>query len=174
MKEIVYAGASEITLELPDPVEDDVLGFEAVFHLSDLDELYGDPPFRHVQMLCALYKPIRDWWPNTVFVPFKAVRWLLCFPAEKRGRRYIPITYTIPPDGDDVFFYFSDGTPDGIPIRAVPDLDSLKFLSPRPSSKLALVRAKDWRYNKRGDVVTIRPQDILKTEIVRYSKVRLL
>jgi len=173
MKEIVYAGASEITLELPDPVEDDVFGFEAVFHLSDLDELYGDPPFRHVQMLCASYKPMQCWSASTVFVPYKAVRWMLCFPVEKQGRRYVPVTYVVPPNGDDVFYYFPDVIPTGAPIRAVPSLDYLKFLSLSVPSKLALVRASHWRWNKGRNTVLIRPQDVIETEPVRYSRMRV-
>ena len=173
MKEIVYAGASEITLELPDPVEDDVLGFEAVFHLSDLDELYGDPPFRHVQMLCASYKPMQCWSASTVFVPYKAVRWMLCFPAEKQGRRYVPVTYVIPPDGDDVFYYFTDTTQDGKLIRAVSSLNDLKFLSPSAASQLAIICANNWRWNKGRNTVLIRPQDVLEVEVVRYSRVRV-
>jgi hypothetical protein len=173
MKEIVYAGASEITLELPDPVEDDVLGFEAVFHLSDLDELYGDAPFRHVQMPCASYKPMQCWSASTVFVPYKAVRWMLCFPVEKQGRRYVPVTYVIPPDGDDVFYYFTGTTPDGTPVRAVPYLDGLKLLSLSAGSKLALIRASRWRWNKGRNVASIHPEDILEIETIRDSRVRV-
>jgi len=171
-KEIVYVGTDNLTLELPEPVDDEApSGFKAVFHLSDLDELPGecDPPY--VQALCARYKPIQCWSASTVFVPYNAVRWILCFPVERRGRRYVPVMYVLPPDGDDVFYYFTDVTPDGKPIRAVSCLDDLKFLFPSPASKLALVRASHWRWNKGRNTVLIRPQDVLKEETVRYSRV---
>jgi len=174
-KEIVYVGQDDLTLDLPEEIEDYTpRGFEAVSRLEDLDRLPGQYAFsRYVQALCVLSKPIRDWWPHTFFVPYRAVRWLACFPAEKQGRRYVPVMYVLPPSGDDIFYYFTGVTPDGAPIRAVSCLDDLKFLSPSAASQLALVRAKDWRWNKGRNTVLIRPQDVIKTETVRYSKVRV-
>jgi hypothetical protein len=86
--------------------------------------------------------------------------------------RYAPETNEISPDGDDVFYYFTGTAPFGTPIRAVSSLDDLKFLSPLPKSKLALVRAKDWRWD--GEAVLIAPQDVAEIEIVLDSEVRVL
>ena len=175
-REIVYVGTDDFILELPEPVDDEKpAGFEAVFHLEDLDELHPryDSSFRYAQTICAAYGPIQCWSANTAFVPYKAVRWMLCFPVEKCGRRYVPVMYVLPPGGDDIFYYFTGVTPDGAPIRAVSSLDDLKFLSPSPASKLALVRASHWRWNKGQNTVFIRPQDVIKTEPVRYSRMRI-
>ena len=172
-REIVYVGTDNLTL-VPEPVDDEKpLGFEAVFHLEDLDELLlrYDSSFRYAQTICAAYGPIQRWSANIVFVPYKAVRWMLCFPVEKCGRRYVPVMYVLPPGGDDIFYYFTGTTPSGTPIRAVSSLDDLKFLSPLPQSKLALVRAKDWRWD--GEAVLIAPQDVLELEIVLDSEVRV-
>jgi len=173
-REIVYVGMDDFTLALPEPVDDEKpAGFKAVFHLEALDELLPryDPSFCYVQVICAVYGPIQCWSANTVFVPYRAVRWLLCFPAEKQGRRYVPVMYTLPPNGEDIFYYFTGVTPDGESIRAVSSLDDLKFLSPSAASKLALVRASRWRWNKGRNTVLIRPQDVIETETVRYSRV---
>jgi hypothetical protein len=173
-REIVYVGMDNLTLELPEPVDDEKpAGFEAVFHLSDLDKLPGECDPSYVQALCARYKPIQCWSADTVFVPYEAVRWMLCFPAEKQGRRYVPVMYVLPPSGDDIFYYFTGVTPDGAPIRAVSCLDDLKFLSPSAASQLALVRVQNWRWTKGRNTVLIRPQDVLEVEAVRYSKVRV-
>jgi len=173
-REIVYVGMDDFTLAPPEPVDDEKpAGFKAVSHLTDLDALHGryDPPFTHVQMICVVSKPIRDWWTPIVFVPYRAVRWLVCFPAEKQGRRYVPVMYTLPPNGEDIFYYFTGVTTDGESIRAVSSLDDLKFLSPSAVSKLALVRASHWRWNKGRNTVLIRPQDVIEEETVRYSRV---
>jgi hypothetical protein len=178
-KEIVYTGVDDFIvldppIDLPEPVDDEKpSGFEAVFYLDDLDELPGRY-FRYAQALCVYHKSIQWWSANTVFVPYRAIRWLLCFPIEKQRRRYVPVMYVLPPSGDDIFYCFTDTdvAPDGAPIRAVPDLDSLKFLSPSAASQLALVRASHWRWNKGRHTVLIRPQDVLQIETVRYSKIR--
>ena len=175
-KEIVYVGSDDLTLELPEPVDDEKpAGFKAVFHLEDLDELHSryDSSFRYVQVICAVYGPIQCWSANTVFVPYRAVRWLVCFPVEKQGRRYVPVTYTIPPDGDDVFYCFADSTSHRKILRAVPHLDDLKFLSPFQVLKPAVVRAKSWRWDKRQNTVFIHPQDVIETEVIRYSRLRV-
>ena len=175
-REIVYVGTDNFTLALPEPVDDEKpAGFTAVFHLTDLDALHGryDPPFTYVQMICVVSKPVQDWWTPIVFVPYRAVRWMLCFPVEKQGRRYVPVTYTLPPCGDDVFYYFTGVAPDETPIRAVPSLDGLNFLSPSAASQLALVRVQDWRWNKGRHTVSVRPQDVIETETVRYSRARV-
>jgi len=175
-REIVYVGTDNFTLELPEPAGDEKpAGSKAVFHLEALDELHPRyaPSFCYVQVICAVYGPIQCWSANTVFVPYRAVRWLLCFPAEKQGRRYVPVMYTLPPNGEDIFYYFTGVTPDGKSIRAVSSLDDLKFLSPSAASKLALVRASRWRWNKGRNTVLIRPQDVIETETVRYSRARV-
>jgi len=179
-REIVYVGIDDINLELPEPVDDEKpAGFEAVLSLSDLDALHNgryNPSFRYAQAICAIRRPIQCWSADTVFVPYKAVRWLICFPVEKRGGRYVPVTYTLPPDGDDVFYCFADSTSHQGTIRAVPSLDSLKFLSPFQVLKVfkpALIRAKDWRWSRGRNTVLIRPQDVLEIEIIRYSKLRV-
>jgi hypothetical protein len=175
-REIVYVGTDDSTLELPEPVDDEKsAGFKAVSHLTDLDALHGryDPPFTHLQVVCVVSKPIRDWWTPIVFVPYRAVRWLICLPVEKQGRRYVPVTYTIPPDGDDVFYCFTDSTSHRKILRAVPHLDGLKFLSPFQVLKPAVVRAKSWRWDKRQNTVFIHPQDVIETEIIRYSRLRV-
>jgi hypothetical protein len=50
-------------------------------------------------------------------------------------------------------------------------LDSLKFLSPQPGAKLALVRAKDWEWDAGRNAVLIQPQDVAEIEIVLDSEV---
>jgi hypothetical protein len=175
-REIVYVGMDDFTLAPPEPVDDEKpAGFKAVFHLEDLDELHSryDSSFRYVQVICSAYEQIQCWSANTVFVPYRAVRWLVCFPVEKQGRRYVPVTYTLPPCGDDVFYYFTGVAPDETPIRAVPSLDGLNFLSPSAASQLALVRVQDWRWNKGRHTVSVRPQDVIETETVRYSRARV-
>ena len=174
-KEIVYVGSDNFTL-VPEPVDDEnPLGFEAVSNLEDLDELLlrYDSSFRYVQVICANSRLIQCWSVKIVFVPYRAVRWSVCLPVEKQGRRYVPVTYVVPPDGNDVFYYFTDVTPDEKPIRAVPYLNDLKLLSPSVESKLALVRASHWRWNKGRHTVSIRPQDVIETETVRYSRSRV-
>jgi len=60
------------------------------------------------------------------------------------------------------------------PIQAVPHLDDLKFLSPRPGDKLAVVRASNWQWDDRRDTAYILPQDVIEVEIVSESEVRVL
>ena len=154
----------------------DVPGFEAVCEFRHLDELQAtdEPAFTHAQAIVVT--DIEDWdfrggeFASILALP-EAVRWILCFPVVYDGVRYALETSEISPDGDDVFFYFTGTVSFGTPIRAVPSLDDLKFLSPLPQSKLALVRAKDWRWD--GEAVLIAPQDVLELEIVLDSEVRV-
>ena len=187
----VFRGTHAFTFTLPQTAEVegedyrtiDVPGFEAVCAFSRLDQLQAtdEPAFTHAQAICVT--EIEDWdfrggeFASVLVLP-EAVRWVLCFPVrrrdwETRGREgnYAPETTTISPDGDDVFFYFTGTTPSGTPIRAVSSLEDLKFLSPLPQSKLALVRAKDWRWD--GEAVLVAPQDVLELEIVLDSEVRV-
>ena len=157
----------------------DVPGFEAVCAFSHLAQLQvpftDEPAFTHAQAVAVT--KIEDWnfrgvSDASVLVLPEAVRWILCFPVTcEDGAHYAPETSEIPPDGDDVFFYFTGTVSFGTPIRAVPSLDDLKFLSPLPQSKLALVRAKDWHWDE--EAVLVAPQDVLELEIVLDSEVRM-
>ena len=183
--EIVFVGTHTFTFTLPSSAEVEeenyetvhVPGFEAVCVFRRLDQLQAtdEPTFTHAQAVCVT--GIEDWDfrgannASVLALP-EAVRWVLCFPVVKEGAHYALETSEIPPDGDDVFFYFTGFTPTGTPIRAVTDLDELKFLSPQPGAKLALVRARDWHYEKEGTVF-IAPQDVLELEIILDSEVRV-
>ena len=182
---MVFRGTHAFTFDLPSTAEVegedyrtiDVPGFEAVCAFRRLDELQAtdEPAFTFAQAVCVT--EIEDWdfrggeFASVLALP-EAVRWVLCFPVTcEDGVRYALETSEIQPDGDDVFFYFTGTTPSGTPIRAVSSLEDLKFLSPLPQSKLALVRAKDWRWD--GEAVLIAPQDVLELEIVLDSEVRV-
>ena len=182
---MVFRGTHAFTFTLPQNAEVegedyrtiDVPGFEAVCAFRRLDELQAtdEPAFTHVQAVCVT--DVEDWdfrggdFSSVLALP-EAVRWVLCFPVVcVGGVHYAPETSEISPDGDDVFFYFTGSTPNGTPIRAVPDLDSLKFLSPQPGAKLALVRAKDWEWDAGRNTVLIQPQDVAEIEIVLDSEV---
>jgi len=191
--EIVFVGTHTFTFTLPSSAEvekendetTDIPGFEAVCTFRNLDELQSvdEPMFSYAQAVCV--SEIEDWDFrginfSSVLVSHEAVRWVLCFPVrgrdwETRSREgnYAPETTTISPDGDDVFFYLTGSTPAGTPIRAVPDLDSLSFLTPCPGAKLALVRAKDWEWDERRNTALIQPQDVAEIEIVLDSEVRV-
>jgi len=180
----VFRGTHAFTFNLPQTAEMeeenyqviDVPGFEAVCEFRHLDELQAtdEPAFTHAQAIAVA--DVEDWdfrggeFASVLALP-EAVRWILCFPVVYDGVRYALETSEISPDGDDVFFYFTGTVSFGTPIRAVPSLDDLKFLSPLPQSKLALVRAKDWRWD--GEAVLIAPQDVLELEIVLDSEVRV-
>ena len=182
--DIVFRGTHAFTFDLPSTAEVeeedyrtiDVPGFEAVCAFSRLDQLQAtdEPAFTHAQAIAVA--DVEDWdfrggeFASVLALP-EAVRWILCFPVVYDGVRYALETSEISPDGDDVFFYFTGTVSFGTPIRAVPSLDDLKFLSPLPQSKLALVRAKDWRWD--GEAVLIAPQDVLELEIVLDSEVRV-
>jgi hypothetical protein len=196
---IVFVGTRTFTFTLPSTAEvekendetTDVPGFEAVCTFRRLNELQatGETAFTHAQAVCV--SEVADWHfrgedSASVLVSHEAVRWILCFPVQGRGRKtrvrngkYVPQTNKIPPDGDDVFFFLTGSSPNGTPIRAVPDLDNLGFLSPRPGAQLVLVRAKDWDWNDGRNTVSILPvsilpQDVLEMEIVLDSEVRVL
>jgi len=191
---IVFVGTHGFTFELPSTAEVeeknyetiDVPGFEAVCTFRHLEEWQAvdEPAFTHAQAVCVT--EIEDWdfrgLDNaSVLVLPEAVRWVLCFPVrgrdwETRGREgnYIPETITISPDDDDVFFFFTGSTSNGTPIRAVPDLNSLSFLTPCPGTKLALVRAKNWEWDEERNTVLIQPQDVFELEIVLDFGVRVL
>jgi hypothetical protein len=184
--EIVFRGTHTFTFNLPLNAEAegencqtiDVPGFEAVCTFRRLDELASTdtPAFTHAQAVCVT--EIEDWdfrggqFASVLALP-EAVRWILCFPVVRRSARYFPETIAMPPTGDDVFYYFTLSTPTGTPIRAVADLDNLKFLTPQTGARLALVRAKDWEYEK-GGTVLIQPHDVAEIEIVLDSEVRVL
>jgi len=183
---MVFRGTHAFTFTLPQNAEIegedyrtiDVPGFEAVCTFNRLDQLEAtdEPAFTHAQAVCVT--EIEDWdfrGENnaSVLVLPEAVRWILCFPVTcEDGVHYAPETSEIPPGGEDVFFYFTGSTPTGAPIRAVADLDSLKFLSPQDGAKLALVRAKDWDYQEDG-TITVQPQDVAGIEIILDSEVRV-
>jgi hypothetical protein len=101
------------------------------------------------------------------------VRWAACFPVTRNQKgKYVLRTY-IPSDGDGVFFFFTSPLVIGTPIQAVPDLSGLKLALPRPGDKLALVRAKNWRWDEKRDTVFVSRKDIIELEIVSRSKVRV-
>jgi len=184
---MVFRGTHAFTFNLPQTAEMeeenyqviDVPGFEAVCAFSRLDQLQAtdEPAFTHAQAICVT--EIEDWdfrggeFASVLVLP-EAVRWILCFPVTlEDGVRYALQTRAIEPDGDDVFFFFSGSTPNGTPIQAVSDLGFLGLLSPQPSAKLVLVRAKDWEWGDKPQLVTIRPQDVGEIEIVLDSEVRV-
>ena len=192
---MVFLGIREFSLE-PSPVTElDGPGFEAVCAFGTLEELQGvyDPDFTHAQAVCvtdcaeveeiyvveegegAKEHDCPGWLYSLARVFPEEARWVLCFPVVRRlSGKYVPETKTIQPDGDDVFYFFTGTTPNRTPIRAVPDLDGLKFLSPRSGVKLALVRAKDWHWDAGRNATLIYPQDVLEMEIVLDSEVRVL
>ena len=184
---MVFRGTHAFTFTLPQNAEVegedyrtiDVPGFEAVCAFSRLDQLQAtdEPAFTHAQAIAVT--DIEDWdfrggeFASVLVLP-EAVRWVLCFPvACEDGVRYALETSEISPDGDDVFFFFSGSTPNGTPIQAVSDLGFLGLLSPQPGAKLVLVRAKDWEWGDKPQLVTIQPQNVAEIEIVLDSEVRV-
>ena len=184
---MVFRGTHSFNFTLPQNAEVegedyrtvDVPGFEAVCEFRRLDELRAtdEPAFTHVQAVCVT--DVEDWdfrggeFASVLVLP-EAVRWILCFPVTlEDGVRYALETSEISPDGDDVFFFFSGSTPNGTPIQAVSDLGFLGLLSPQPGAKLVLVRAKDWEWGDKPQLVTIQPQDVAEIEIVLDSEVRV-
>jgi len=135
------------------------------------------PDFLYAQAVCVAGVEdygFRDGDFDSVLVHPGAVRWVLCFPVRKLKTRYALQTRAVSLDGENVFYFFTGNTPNGTPIRAVPDLAGLRCLSPCPGTQLALVRAKNWRWDEKRDTVSIRPQDVLEMEIVLDSEVRVL
>jgi len=161
-------------------------GFEAVCSFYDLDKLRDfcyDPPFTYAQAVCVTISEdyeLRDWSISrcSVLVSQEAVDWILCFPVDlKRNRRYVLRTDKVSPHGEDLFFCFSSAVRaarDGTPIQAVPYLRYLKFLSPGPWDKLAVVRASDWSWDEQEKTVSILPQDVLEKEVVVGSDVDVI
>jgi hypothetical protein len=186
---MVFLGIREFSLE-PSPVtEMDAPGFEAVCSFGALEQLQGvyAPDFTHAQAVCVteveeeeVFEVVEEydspgWYYSLARVLPEAARWVLCFSVVQRlSGKYVLETNTIQPNGDDVFYCFTGATPNGTPVRAVPDFDRLKFLPPRSGAKLALVRAGDWHWDEKRDTVSIRPQDMLEMEIVLDSEVRVL
>jgi len=197
--EMVFLGTHTFTFNLPSTAEMevkegwanewetvDVPGFEAVCTFRNLDELRStdEPMFSYAQAVCV--SEIEDWDFrgvdfSSVLVSHEAVRWVLCFPVGERDWEsraqdgdYVPQTQSVPPDGDDIFYTFASAFAPGAPVHAVPDLDSLKFLSPRPGDKLAVVRASDWQWDDRRDTVFIPPEELIEAETVSESEVRVL
>ena len=167
-------------------------GFEAVYSLYNLDKLrdvFYESPFTYAQAVCVTISEdyeLRRWsiFPSgcSVLVSQEAVDWILCFPVdlkvdEERNRRYVLRTDEVSPHGEDLFFCFSSAVRaarDGTPIQAVPYWNYLKFLSPKPWDKLAVVRASDWSWDEHEKTVSILPQDVLEKEVVVDSKVYVI
>ena len=188
--EIVFVGPHTFTFTLPSSAEVekenyetiDVPGFEAVCTFRHLEELQAvdEPAFTHAQAVCIT--EIEDWDfrggdSAFVLVSHEAVRWVLCFPVRRLKTRYAPQTKAVAPDGEDVFYTFSSVVTNDSSktfIQVVPDLDSLKFLSPQPGDKLAVIRANDWDWNDGRNTAFIRLRDILEIEFVSGSEVRVL
>ena len=185
--DLFFRGTQAFTLSLPHAEQfaeeqADVFEFEAYRRFEYLNKLQSDsnPAFTYVQVVAV--SEVRCWLLRkggfaSVLVSSEKVRWVLCFPVIRRGSYYapyyVPKTDTIPPDGDDVFFYFANSLFNRTPARAVPDLDSLSFLTPCPYAKLALIRAKDWEWDAGRNTVLIQPQDVAEIEIVLDSEVRV-
>jgi hypothetical protein len=187
---MVFRGTHTFTFDLPStakketgPKTVDVPGFEAVCDFRRLNELQPteEPPFTFAQAICVT--KIEDWdfrgiHNASVLVLKEAVRWVLCFPVVpvfSEELRYIPETTAIPPDGNDAlkaFYFFIRSTPAGPPIRAVTSLDGLDSLSPQTGARLALIRAKAWRWDQAESVIHIFPQDVRDIEIILDSEVR--
>ena len=200
--QMVFLGTHTFTFNLPSTAEMeikegwanawetvDVPGFEAVCTFRNLDELQStdEPMFSYAQAVCV--SKIQDWDFrgmdfSSVLVSHEAVRWVLCFPVGERDwdtcgldGHYVPQTQSVPPDGDDIFYTFASAASSAsskTPIQAVPHLDDLKFLSPRPGDKLAVVRASDWQWDDRRDTVFIPPEELIEAEIISESEVRVL
>jgi hypothetical protein len=184
---IVFVGTHSFTFELPSTAEVeegyeimDVPGFEAVCTFRHLQELQAadEPAFTHAQVVCVSEVEDYDFRSGdfaSVLVLPEAVRWILCFPVVRvQGVHYALRTNAVPPDGDDVFYSFASAAPAGTPVQAVPDLDSLMFLSPQPGDKLAVIRANDWDWNDGRNTAFIRLRDVLEIEFVSESEVRVL
>jgi hypothetical protein len=196
---MVFLGTHTFTFNLPSTAEMevqegwanawetvDVPGFEAVCTFRSLNQLQStdEPMFSYAQAVCV--SEIEDWDFrgmdfSSVLVSHQAVRWVLCFPVGERDWEsraqdgdYVPQTQSVPPDGDDIFYTFASAFAPGAPVHAVPDLDNLKFLSPRPGDKLAVVRASDWQWDDRRDTVFIPPEELIGAETVSESEVRVL
>jgi len=200
--QMVFVGTHTFTFNLPATAEMevkegwantwetvDVPGFEAVCTFRRLDQLQAtdEPAFSYAQAVCVT--DVEDWdfrggeFASVLVLP-EAVRWVLCFPVGERDwescaqdGHYVPQTQSVPPDGDDIFYTFASAASSAsskTPIQAVPHLDDLKFLSPRPGDKLAVVRASDWQWDDRRDTVFIPPEELIEAETISESEVRVL
>jgi hypothetical protein len=164
--------------------------FEAVRSFFDLDKLrdvFYESPFTYAQAVCVTISEdyeLSSWSISrcSVLVSQEAVDWILCFPVElkvdeERNRWYELQTDEVSPRGEDLFFCFSSAiraARAGTPIQAVPYWDYLKFLSPKPWDKLAVVRASDWSWDEQENTVSILPKDVLEEEVVVDSKVYVI
>jgi len=187
---MVFRGTHAFTFTLPQNAEVegedyrtiDVPGFEAVCAFSRLDQLQAtdEPAFTHVQAICVT--EIEDWdfrggeFASVLALP-EAVRWVLCFPVTcEDGVHYALRTQSLPSDGDDVFYTFASLASAALfraSVQAVPDLDTLKSLTPQPGDKLTVIRAKDWSWDEGRNTVYIQPWDIAEIEFVVDSDVRV-
>jgi hypothetical protein len=185
---MVFRGTHAFTFDLPSTAEVegedyrtvDVPGFEAVCAFSRLDQLQAtdEPAFTHAQAICVT--EIEDWdfrggeFASVLVLP-EAVRWVLCFPvACGDGVHYALQTRAIELDGDNVFYTFASLASAALfsaSVQAVPDLDSLKFLTTQPGDKLTVIHAKDWSWDEGRNTVYIQPWDIPKIEFVVASDV---
>jgi hypothetical protein len=167
-------------------------GFESVRFFYDLDKLRNfcyDPPFTYAQAVCVTISedyelsnwsdPCGSFLGGSVLVSQEAVDWILCFPValKERTRRYALQTDKVSPHGKDLFFCFMSAlgaARAGTPVQAVPYLRYLKFLSPSPWDKLAVVRASNWNWDEQENTVSILPQDVLEMEVVTDSEVYVI
>jgi hypothetical protein len=188
--EMVFLGTHTFTFTLPSTAEvekenyetTDVPGFEAVCTFHHLDELrsFDEPVFAYAQAVAVSKIENYDFrgshYASVLAFP-EAAHWVLCFPVRRLKTRYAPQTKAVTPDGEDVFYTFSSVVTNDSSktfIQVVPDLDSLKFLSPQPGDKLAVIRANDWDWNDGRNTAFIRLRDILEIEFVSGSEVRVL
>jgi hypothetical protein len=195
----VFIGTDFFTLNIPSCVlsfvspqarerreATEIPGFEAVYTFNRLGGLHIMPPsssiwepFTHAQAVCVTeFKdcnfPGEDF--ASVLVLPEAARWVLCFPVCKVKTRYAPQTKAVALGGEDVFYTFSSlvlGDSPEMAVQAVPDLDSLHFLSPHRGDKLAVIRAKRWDWDDREDTVFVWRWDITEVEFISGSEVRI-
>jgi len=164
----------------------EIPGFEAVYTFNRLGGLHTMPPssppwspFTHAQAVCVA--AVKDWnFPGedfaSVLVSPEDARWVLCFPVRRVKTRYTPQTKAVALGGEDVFYTFSSlvlGDSPEMVVQAVPDLDSLHFLSPHRADKLAVIRAKDWDWDDKENIVFVRRWDITEVEFISGSEVRI-
>jgi len=188
--DMVFRGTHAFTFDFPSTAEVegedyrtiDVPGFEAVCAFSRLDQLQAtdEPAFTHAQAIAVT--DIEDWalrggdFAFILALP-EAVHWILCFPVTlEDGVHYALQTRAIEPDGDDVFYTFASLASAALfraSVQAVPDLDTLKSLTPQPGDKLTVIRAKDWSWDEGRNTVYIQPWDISGIEFVVDSDVRV-
>jgi len=173
MGKMVFVGTRRFSLNPFITAKRSVSDFEAVCSLDALDQLQyiGAPDFTYV--LAARVTNYAEVEKMRVCVFYEAVRWVACFPVTRNQEGKYVLQTHIPSDSEGVFFFFASPLVIGTPIQAVPDLSGLKLAVPRQGDKLALVRAKNWRWDEKRDTVFVSLKSIIELEIVSRSKARV-